>query len=116
LTTQIPRLFVDIDGTLIDSKDNFYQGTIDFIKNFKKSNPEYKTIVWSGGGDWYAITWANRAALQWDLAMSKQPIDIRDGDIFLDDADELLKSLKRLADIQGIDALFINPCWLNQNG
>lgn len=57
------RLLVafDIDGTLIDDLDNPRYEVIDLLRWFVKNGHE--VVVWSGGGEDYAMHWCNKLGL-----------------------------------------------------
>lgn len=79
-----PRLFVDVDDTLViyeeDGNDAHPYGVylgqpwhankrlIQGIKNFREENPEALIVIWSGGGKQYAQEWAEQLDLiQYDI-------------------------------------------------
>lgn len=76
----------DIDGTLIDQADKPRTEVIAVLESFL-ALPNVRVVIWSGGGDGYAKTWAHRLGLnvmtagkptvrtsQWaDLVFDDQP-------------------------------------------
>lgn len=56
----MPRLFVDVDGTLIDDADCINAELQFDISCFLDHHEDYGLVVWSGGGVKYATTWALR--------------------------------------------------------
>jgi hypothetical protein len=55
------RLFIDVDGTLID-KDDHPRPFLDHF--FRKVSKDYDVIVWSAGGSWYAEGKIKRLGLE----------------------------------------------------
>ena len=100
------NLFVDVDDTLVlyetpgPNPYGVLHGVpwkpntrlIDGIKQFSQANPTAQIVVWSGGGQEYAVEWANRLGLG-GIATghlkdeSTLSLLIQDGDIVIDDLD-----------------------------
>lgn len=57
----MPRLFVDVDGTLIDENDELDISLIGDINCFLDHHEDYILVVWSGGGERYAERWGEKA-------------------------------------------------------
>ncbi len=100
----MPRLFIDVDDTLIKWNGKFDQhpfghgaeswevnmSVINAIKVWRESHPDGQVVIWSGGGQDYAKTWRNRVidrlipGLQTET-MSKMPSLTRFSDTIIDD-------------------------------
>lgn len=74
-----PIIACDIDGTIINFKDNPRYDVIALLKLFDKFG--CKIYLWSGGGISYATTWANRLGLDYDVIEKGSIIP----DIIIDD-------------------------------
>jgi hypothetical protein len=103
-----PRLFIDVDDTLIiyenDNKQNPYgvyngekwslnQPLFDAIVKFRETFPDALIVVWSGGGQEYAQMWVNGLMRELDVvALDKSVFNlVRWNDIVVDDYAESLK-------------------------
>lgn len=52
------KLYVDVDGTLINDEDEPYNHVIHAVALIAPKFDE--VVIWSGGGDWYADLWNRR--------------------------------------------------------
>ena len=95
----MPRLFVDVDDTLVKwgsaSGSKLINGAEDWKPNCNVVRlmqelkvDGYEIIVWSAGGDNYALMWADRLVPNlYDRAMAKFALIPLEGDLFIDDID-----------------------------
>lgn len=93
-------LFVDCDDTLVlwdpdpDEESSLYRGDrytinhelVSNIKCWLGEHPEYKLVVWSGGGANYACHWGDKAFGPFPHACTSKDITLpKDKDICIDD-------------------------------
>ena len=101
------RLFVDCDDTLVlwlnedgqplegqnpygGGSDRWEPNTalIEAIRVRMKADPELRLIIWTGGGNEYGRTWAERLMPgEWDMAGAKDPRLPLPEDLCIDDAE-----------------------------
>lgn len=117
-----PRLFVDIDDTLIfwkrtgDGRLGLYDSwevnamVFEAVKRFKEKYPDGTLIFWSTGGANYARNWVTEATpeLLYERAtfLSKYPALPFDGDTFIDDDPANFPWKKLAIHPRNTDALF----------
>lgn len=79
------RLWVDVDGTLIDGEDRPNYALILAINKLVRST-NTELVVWSGGGAQYAEVWAHRL-FPWTpfRVASKDPWLPQPADLIIDD-------------------------------
>ena len=96
----MPRLFVDVDDTLVRWKGAYephpygfgaegWEPNLDvirYIRDWKATNPDGQVFIWSGGGREYAATWRDTLIPGLHTTtMSKIPSFTQPGDTIIDD-------------------------------
>lgn len=81
----MPRLFVDVDGTLIDGEDRPNYALI-LAVNRLVNGSDTQLVIWSGGGEGYANLWGHRLFpwTSWRSA-AKDPRLPQPQDLIIDD-------------------------------